>query len=881
MKKYFIFFIAFALLQGCARENMPVDVPEGNGLKVTLLKETEPVSKVQFVDNPGIRMSPYWEAGDEIGVFGSRSGENLPYTVTADKIDGASALFLPFGDAADGALTAYYPFQEGASADGQKLTLVLPSTQKMAYRKNLPTPDKNAFLMAGKGSRNDGVELRNVLALLKVGYMGQEDQMITSVKFRDLSGKPVSGQVKIDWNGDIPEAEIIGNGESITLDCSPGVFVAQDELKYFFLVVPAREYAKGFEITFTRKDGTQVIKTVGAIYGKTLYRSLVHPVGDLTEKQSYTSDQVHFRYKGTPVVMDSDMWDLVESASRTSGNYPTASGDSYWRDGLEMYVHERFPGNVGDYFFMNSGSEMFPSGFIGRILEAEMVGDKRYLLIASLDDFGEAFEELVIGGTLYNEDGSVQEGGGLDLNLPHYLERIETPDGQELPFDIEGDEEAETKAVGTGSYTSPRLRVYLKGESGEASLGVQLQLNTKLSVGVFEGSTHYVHFNVNPKATFSLTSKLAFSEDFDFMSQDWPLGTYYFAPIPIGPIVLTPSFTLKASLGASGTVELSTTFTYVADWGTYGFSYNKGNGFVTRRSVSQPDPDDGFQCPEFNISGGFDIEAALNFQPEVGIYGLFKVGLGTKVGLKFGVGYEGAYDADGFTRGSFVHITPSFTMTPVVATLGGTFTWSWKDIEPLEFEPIFKKYFLPDVKIEQFTRMAETGPYFTRKIAGDVVFQGKAITGYTGVRYKIRLKKELLFPLHVGVAVYEGSGFKYNPSSEPTFYTLFNQLMESGLEDYCWDSLYHGELLNPINMGHFPITTYSGPEDEETERVLEGEIQHKFENGKYYRIAPCIFISTESRVHKEYYVEPRSDNMFVCHWPYTANGDLLIDPEGD
>ncbi len=189
MKKYILPLIAFALLQGCVRENMPVEAPEGNGLQVTLVKETEPVSKVQFIDNPGIRMSPYWEAGDQIGVFGSRAGDNLAYTVTADKIDGASALFLPFGDAADGALTAYYPYQEGASADGQKLTLVLPSVQKMAYRKNMPTPDKNAFLMAGKGSRNDGVELRNVLALLKVGYMGQENQMITSVRFRDLSGK--------------------------------------------------------------------------------------------------------------------------------------------------------------------------------------------------------------------------------------------------------------------------------------------------------------------------------------------------------------------------------------------------------------------------------------------------------------------------------------------------------------------------------------------------------------------------------------------------------------------------------------------------------------------------------------------------------------------
>ncbi len=884
MKKYFIFFIAFALLQGCARENMPMDVPEGNGLKVTLLKETEPVSKVQFVDNPGIRMSPYWEAGDEIGVFGSRSGENLPYTVTADKIDGASALFLPFGDAADGALTAYYPFQEGASADGQKLTLVLPSTQKMAYRKNLPTPDKNAFLMAGKGSRNDGVELRNVLALLKVGYMGQEDQMITSVKFRDLSGKPVSGQVKIDWNGDIPEAEIIGNGESITLDCSPGVFVAQDELKYFFLVVPAREYAKGFEITFTRKDGTQVIKTVGAIYGKTLYRSLVHPVGDLTEKQSYTSDQVHFRYKGTPVVMDSDMWDLVESASRTSGNYPTASGDSYWRDGLEMYVHERFPGNVGDYFFMNSGSEMFPGGFIGRILEAEMVGDKRYLLIASLDDFGEAFEELVIGGTLYNEDGSVQEGGGLDLNLLNYLERIETADGEELPFDIEGDEEdPETKAAASSSYKTPRLRVYLKKEGlGEASLGIQLQLNTKLSIGVFDGTTHYVHFNVNPKATFSLNSKLAFTQNYDALSTDWSLGTYYFAPIPVGPIVLTPSFTVDASLAASGTIELNTSLKYVSDWGTYGFSYNKGNGFTTRSTISQPSDEDGFQCPEFNLGGGFGVEAALKFKPEIGVYGLFKVGISTKIGLTFGLMYEGGYDADGFNNGAYVHITPSFAMTPVVASLGGAFTWSWKDIEPFEFEPIYQKYLLPSMKVEEFYRIAETGNIFSRDIGKEedgtpIEYRDHAIIGFTGVHYKFKLKKDVLFPVYVGVAVYEGSGFKYLNSSK---IPLHDKMMDAGLEDYCYSSLYYGELLNGINMGAFPITTYSGPGEEDV-LVLEGDVEHKFENGVYYRIAPCIFYGSNSRVHIDYYVEPRASNLFVCHWPYSSNGDLLIDPEGE
>ncbi len=882
MKKYIFPLIAFALLQGCVRENTPVDVAEGNGLKVTLLKETEPVSKVQFVDNPGIRMSPYWEAGDEIGVFGSHSGDNLTYTVTADKIDGASALFLPFGDVADGALTAYYPFQEGAVADGQKLTLVLPSTQQMAYRKNMPTPDKNAFLMAGKGSRNDGVELRNVLALVKVGYMGQEDQIITSVKFRDLSGKPVSGQVTIDWKDNIPEADIVGNGESITLDCTPGVYVAQDELKYFFLVVPAREYPKGFEITFTRKDGTQVVKTVGTIYGKTLYRSLVHPVGDLTEKQNYTTDQVHYRYKGTPVVMDSDKWDLVEGATRTSGNYPTASGDSHWRDGLEMYVHERFPGNVGDYFFVNSGSELFPDGFIGQILEAEMIGNRRHLIIASLDDFGEAFEELVIGGTLYNEDGSVQEGGGLDLNLLNYLERIETEDGEELPFDIE-EEEPDTKAVASSSYTTPRLRVYLKKEGlGEVSLGVQVQLNTKLSIGVFDGTTHYVHFNVNPKATFSLNSKLAFTQNYDALSTDWSLGTYYFAPIPVGPIVLTPSFTLGASLAASGSIELNTTLKYVSDWGTYGFSYNKGNGFVTRSTISQPSDEDGFQCPEFNLGGSFGVEAAIKFKPEIGIYGWFKAGISTKVGLTFGLTAEGGYDADGFHNGAYVHITPSFALTPVIGTLGGSFNWSWKDIEPFEFDPIYQKYLLPSLRVEEFYRLAETGNTFSRIIGKEedgtpIEYRDHAIIGFTGVHYKFKLKKDVLFPVYVGVAVYEGSGFKYlNSSKSP----LHDKMMDAGLEDYCYSSLYYGELLNGINMGAFPITTYSGPGEEDV-LVLEGDVEHKFENGVYYRIAPCIFYGSNSRVHIDYYVEPRASNLFVCHWPYSSNGDLLIDPEGE
>ena len=884
MKKYILPLIAFALLQGCVRENMPVEAPEGNGLQVTLVKETEPVSKVQFIDNPGIRMSPYWEAGDQIGVFGSRAGDNLAYTVTADKIDGASALFLPFGDAADGALTAYYPYQEGASADGQKLTLVLPSVQKMAYRKNMPTPDKNAFLMAGKGSRNDGVELRNVLALLKVGYMGQENQMITSVRFRDLSGKPVSGEVKIDWNGSVPEADVTGNGESITLDCTPGVYVAQDELKYFFLVVPAREYAKGFEISFTRKDGTQVVKTIGTIYGKTLYRSLVHPVGDLTEKQSYTTDQVHFRYKGTPVVMDSDKWDLVESASLTSGKYPTGSGDSYWRDGLEMYVHERFPGNVGDYFFVNSGSELLPSGFIGQIVEAELIGDKRHLIIASLDDFGEAFEELVIGGTLYNEDGSVQEGGGLEMNLLNYLERIETDSGEELPFDVEGDEEdSDTKAAATASYKTPRLRVYLRKEGlGEISLGIQLQLNTKLSVGVFDGTTHYVHFNVNPKSTFSLNSKLAFTQDYDWLNDDWPLGTYYFAPIPVGPIVLTPSFTLKASLAANGSIELNTSLKYVSDWGTYGFSYNKGIGFTTRSTVSQPSEEDGFQCPEFTLGGGFGVEAALNFKPEIGIYGLFKAGISTKVGLTFGLMYEGGYDADGFRKGAYVHITPSFALTPVIATLGGAFTWSWKDIEPFEFEPIYQKYLLPSIKVEEFHRNADIGNMFSKDIGKKedgttIVYRDHAIMGYNGVHYKLKMKNDVIFPLNVGVAVYEGTGFKYPNSSKIPDH---DKMMDAGLEDYCLGSLYYGELLNAYNTGAFPITTYSGTGEEDVV-VLEGDVEHKFENGRYYRIAPCIFYGSNSRVHIDYYVEPRASNLFVCHWPYSSNGDLLIDPEED
>lgn len=860
-------------------------------LRAVLPREKQTTSKVQFLDNPGIQMEARWKADDRIGVFG-RSSANVSYQIqTADiHYGGKTADFHTDGNIPDGPLTAYYPYQENAGWDGQTLSVEFPATQMFTRSKNVSAPDPDAFILAATGDRSNGLRFLNITSLLKIGYIPGKDEVVKQVIFTDLDGKPMNGRMNITWTDGVPSATLEpGGSPSITLDCGEGVLITGETLALFWIPVPAGHYENGFRISFILKDGSRVDKTIGTAYGKTLYRNTVHPIGDVPTIQSSNAD-ISYELKENVVILDADKMELIRDASLDSDVVPSASGNGSWviMDVLAAYAHKDLALKMDDYVIINQVSELFPNGFIGQVTEYTPTGDEARIRIRQCQDFAEPFTKLQLGRPIYNADGTLSENGGIELDLASSLERIETPDGEDLPFDVEGDTLTlyePVKAVTSSSYTSPRLRLKTVKSStaagedgpGEMSVGVQLKLSTKFSMGADEnGNTEYIHFNVNPKVLLTFNVKFSATKEFDGLSGERDFGTFYFAPIAVGPLVIRPQVEIGAYCGASASAELNVSYKYIANWGNYGFSYQRGQGFAIRSQVSQPEEEDGINIPEASLAGSVGFSVGLFATPGVSLYGLITANLKSKFGLNFSMGYEGKLDADGFSRGLYFQIAPEFSLTPMVTTLGGVWTKTWEEWQPLEFDPIWQKYIWPEA-IASVTAIPtkEEIRHFYIYLGGEkTILYLSPISGYRKVHYRMVLKKETLFNVGVGFAIYKGRKFNHWQMTD-----FDKRYYDAGLEDYI--SFTFGAIEEPFYEKSVAVDYYSGPDDGEDSKTIEGDFDYEFENGYYYTIVPTAFFpnfSTAPLMHYDYgELTPYGVNRhsFVCHWPYLSNGELF------
>ena len=871
------------MIAACQSEPMAPksDVGGGDGraLTVTMVRETEPETRALLLDSPGYKMESRWVQGDKLGVYGDKSGSNVLYEVSESQISygGRTATFITGGQVPQGQLIAYYPYSTNVSAgkDGT-LHTVFPATQAFVRTQNVPAPDGSCYVMAGKGSKGEGVEVRNVMSLLKIGYVAPENQVIVKVILKDLSGKPLNGSLDISWNGDIPNGVVSGGTDTITMDCPDGVLATGDDLTVFWMIVPPRDYPKGISVSFVLKSGKTVVKTYGTTYGKTFLRNTVYPIGDVYSHTTYGSNQVKWEYKnpGGNIIVDGAKTDLIKDMRLYKTSWQSRSGSGMVSlPTLNITVHKDFGGKVGDYVFFNEQSEILPDGFIGQIMEYESYGQEASLIIKSVEDMSEPFKKLEIGKPIYSSDGTLIEGGGLELELSNRLERVETPDGQELPFDVEGDTltlyEPPTKAYTTSSYTSPRLKLKTwseKDSPGEMTAGVQLKLTTRFAMSADEdGNTVYLHFNVNPKVLLTFNVKFSASKDFDSLSGEMDFGTFYFSPIMVGPLMLHPRVEIGAYCGASASAELNVSYKYISNWGNYGFTYQRGHGFAVRHSVAVPEDEDGMNVPEASLAGSLGFSVGLFATPSLSLYGLINARLKTKMGLNFSVGYEGKVDSDGFSRGLYFQIAPEFSLTPGVTTLGGVWTKTWDEWQPLDFDPIWQKYLVPEMKVDGFEPVRDVEDKDLILRFGNQEFALKRIKGYTGVKYDLTLKKEALFPVGVGVAVYTGRSFGYDSQSNANLWRQY------GLED---NAGFGGATLKePFYQGAKLIELYSGPDDNEDSKHYEGTIDIPFENGVYYEIVPCVFLPSRPSASLFHYDQSRFSARFVCHYPYLSNGD--------
>ncbi len=362
--KYYLYLILAASLPACAPEGLRPQA-EREGL-LAVMDADLAATKSILVDNPGVKLESYWQAGDEIGVYGG-SAENVLFQLKAEDLssDGKTAEFRSESAIPSGKLTAYAPYQKEAKKDGEAIVVDFPAKQKYVTSKGVASPDPAAHILLGEGSKAGGLSFRPVAAVLKIGQVFEQATLVKKVEFRDLSGAAVSGAMKIT-PGSTPKGEITGEEKVLTLDLGDGLAYPEGEMRPIFLIVPARTYDKGFEITFIDDKGGKTVRTVGTTQGKTLNRGVVYLIGDISG-MSYPVDANTELYEGATIMTPEllDKVTLIDAAKDYlydgDGNVcKDQDGNLVRKPVLTMMVHKDLHPSVRNWLSFDQPTHTLP-----------------------------------------------------------------------------------------------------------------------------------------------------------------------------------------------------------------------------------------------------------------------------------------------------------------------------------------------------------------------------------------------------------------------------------------------------------------------------------------------------------------------------------------
>ena len=709
----------------CARQLDGDTTSPANSIRATISDDVY-ITKTIVIDNPGKRVDSYWADGDKMGIFGA-GGSNVEFSIAPGDIseDRKSANFRSETAVPKGQISAYVPYSASATISGDELMLEMPAVQHPVFANGTIQPDPASNIMVAVGSKEAGLTFHNVLSILKVGQLFDTGVRLARVEFRDLDSKPVCGAMRIR-TGDAPSAEITGSGSVITLDLGSGLTIPVGTVQPLYLYVPARQYPKGFEITFVTTDGTRTVRTAGRSLGKTLERSVIYTIGDITALDYIPGATATLADDVTLMTQEKlDMVDILYTRSSVLRDKDGAvcydqKGRTMYMPEFDMLVHKDLAPEVGKEMLFEGGVEDLPCGGLYRITECSSYNGEYFRVKASADpDIAKAYKEVTAGTPLFDDEGNWLEGGGIDVDIAGNIKSILDERGNEVPFSIDADGnieisesdlaevlgvateavpgpatmvEAPTKGAVSTTYTMPKLSINVKRPHGEAALGAQMTIDTKFAIGVIAGEFQYVHTTFSPKFTMSadFTLKAEFS-----ITHDMRLFTIDVVPIAIAPgLFLCPTIYFNATVGVGGDIKFTASVKYVYDMGMYGFSYNKGAGFTFRHQIAEPSKDDGFHPELGGLSGSLSAFGTLSIMPYMSLSGLFGAGVDCATTIKFSSTWT--------STGTKLALTPELEFTPSTATLGGLYSKRWENLTTkIEFNPIWEMDLSPQVTVSQ------------------------------------------------------------------------------------------------------------------------------------------------------------------------------------
>ena len=872
---------------GCTREPMPGEGHIGGELRATIATGSTETRTV-MVDKSGLRMESFWSGGDRIGVAGASGAVTVFSLAAADISDGAkSAIFRTESSVPEGTVTAFCPYQEGAKVVNGKIEMEFPATQYFTRVNGVAQPDPSANIMVGTGSAAGGVAFRNVMAILKIGHTFPAATTVSRVEFRDLSGSPVAGAVSITPDAE-PSFRMTGGGSVLSLDCgTEGVSLLAGETGRFYLIIPARTYPKGIEVTFVAADGSKTVKTSGKAKGVTYERNLIYPLGDIPSRD-YAVDPSTVKLSDGAVLVTPEALRQMEIIRCVQDYVRDENGTALYNGTTALKLPKMdivapidMDIRAGGWLVFDAIEQM-PSGGVLKVESVEKpFGDGQHQLVKAVPTNNPiaAYKSLEVGSKIYDDDGNLIEGGGLGLDLASYVSEVRDGDGNPVPFTRSADgqllfsEETLSKAItraaviNESSLSTPKLTMEHSTANGfNCKFGVGVTVNMRSGMSIKDGELEWLNFTFNPvidrSFSFSIKGEISTSKSLHLL-------TIYCVPgIPIAPgVILTPELEISASIGAGGNLEFGVTMDCHESMGTFGCSYLRGQGFTFRHKEDKPDPNNPLNASYgASLTGSLFVKGGLTFTPAISLYGLLKIGIVTDVELEFGIQY-GAYTSLGQSIGK-LYLTPKITFTPQTATLGGWFSNKWKDYaRSIEFDPLWERYLAPVViggggiagPLHKFRYIQCPDGEHIIKPAPDL--EGFMYTQYNythidGYHYTATSKVPTLDPWEYVMEVWKGT-----TTGEEQHGQLWNAAVYDGYSGCDKQRLREGEewarLEDPEDVVLLSIP--SGQRDEVTETDTRGT----FLNGHTYGIT---FNYVNKRTGKKLLDNKAPGNCFRVVW---------------
>ena len=244
-------------------------------------------------------------------------------------------------------------------------------------------------------------------------------------------------------------------------------------------------------------------------------------------------------------------------------------------------------------FIVNTPTDVLPGGLLCSIWQMEEGADG-YVFYYNNVNFASVFKEL-------NLDTD-------EIDLAEYVEEIEDAEGNEVPF-------TKTKAATQKTFhiVLPQAGWDLPaGFSLTPKMTLDLTLKLQMIVGDYKIST--LNVKVDTKAEIGADLELMVEANAE---KYFKLLSVYFAAIPLGPVVITPSVDIYGVVGVDGKIGLSASASTVLRTSA-SLHYDEINGVSGEIKAEDPEPGETKYSASPKVEAGFYY--GLGIGPALGIY---------------------------------------------------------------------------------------------------------------------------------------------------------------------------------------------------------------------------------------------------------------------